>query len=107
MHTSLAHQIIDGCNGKGQPRFGQPDFIPNKMVGAFLSDMDYENATGRSESFNTLVHAMWTMEKLQKLEQLQPHLAWKPLQIIERTLEATTQWAKPTIHFPLKDHHQA
>ena len=91
----------------GQPRFGHPDFIPSKMVGAFLSDMDYENVTGHAERFSTLVHAMWTMEKLQKLEQVQPHLAWKPLKVIEKTLEATTQWARPTIHFPLKDHHQS
>ena len=67
MHTSVAHQIIDGCNRNRQPCFGKPDFIPNKMVGAFLSDMDYENVTGRAEGFNTLVHVMWTMEKLQNL----------------------------------------
>ena len=83
MHTLVAHQIIDGCNTNGEPRFGTPNFLPNKMVGAFLTDMDCENITGQADCFDTLVNAMWTMEKLQKLEQLQPHLAWKPLRIIE------------------------
>ena len=83
------------------------DFLPNKMVGAFLSEMDCEDITGHAEKFNTLVHAMWTMEKIQKLEEVQPHLAWKPLEVIKHTLEATTQWARPTVHFPMKDHHAA
>ena len=94
MHTSMDHQLIDGCNANGHPSMGSNlDFLPNKMVGAFLSEMDYEGLTGHAEKFNTLVHAMWTMEKIQKLKEGQPHLAWKPLEVIKHTLEATTQWA--------------
>ena len=29
---------------------------------------------------------------IQKLEALQPNLAWKPLEVIKHTLENTTQW---------------
>ena len=47
------------------------------------------------------------MDRLQDLEALQPQLAWKPLQVIKKTLEATTQWATNICSYPLKDHNIA
>ena len=40
-----------------------------------------------------------------KLEALQPSLAWKPLNIIKKTLENTTQWGRMICQYPLKKHH--
>ena len=41
------------------------------------------------------------------MEELQPALAWKPLEVIKRTLDATTQWATQKYQFPMKNHYQS
>ena len=49
--------------------------------------------------------ALTTVNNLQKLEDLQPKLRWKPLEVIKHTLDATTQWAITKTYFPLQKHH--
>ena len=62
VHTSMAHQVSDGCNEQGQPFFGgKADFIPSRSISAFLADMDCENITGHAEKFNTLAQAVSTI----------------------------------------------
>ena len=67
--------------------------------------MSYDELIGNHTSFETLAFALTTVDKMQQLEDLQPKLAWKPLEVIQRTLKATTQWAVTKLHFPIKKHH--
>ena len=67
--------------------------------------MSYDELIGKHKSFQTLVYAIATVDKLQDLEELQPKLAWKPLEVIKKTLQVTTQWATNICSYPLKDHH--
>src|SRR5210317_2194240 len=52
-----------------------------------------------------MVFALQTLEQIQNLELIQPNLAWKPLEGIKKTLEATAQWAKQVVKYPLQKHH--
>ena len=79
--------------------------IKQHVVDQYLDDMSYDELIGKHKSFQTLVYAITTVNKLQDLEKLQPQLAWKPLEVIRKTLEATTQWAQNICSYPLKDHH--
>ena len=38
---------------------------------------------------------------------LQPYLGWRPLEVIRRTLENTTQLAMQQVHTPMKRHVQS
>ena len=49
--------------------------------------------------------AVTTSQKYHKLEQIQPYLIYKPIEVIKRTLEATTQWATAIMTYPLQHHH--
>ena len=100
MHLSIDYQVI-GDHVKGK----RECFTSSTKVNAFLSDLDYRQLTGHSESFNTLACALTTVEKIQRVEALQPRLAWKPLEVIKKTLENTTQWGRTICQYPLKKHH--
>src|SRR5210317_1186406 len=52
-----------------------------------------------------MVFALQTLEQIQNLELIQPNLAWKALEVIKKTLEATTQWARQVAKYPLQKHH--
>ena len=67
--------------------------------------MAYDQFIGRHHSFDAFAFAVTTVERFRKLEELQPKLNFKPIEVIQHTLEATTQWAVLLHHFPLKDHH--
>ena len=67
--------------------------------------MAYDQLMGRHHSFDAFAFAVTTIERFQKLEELQPKQNFKPIEVIQRTLQATTQWAVSLNHFPLKDHH--
>ena len=104
MHLSIYYQILgEGIKGE-QSRVC---FTSSENVDAFLSDLDYKQMTGNSEVFDTVACALTTVEKIQRLESLQPKLAWKPLDVIEKTLENTTQYARIIANYPMKSHHVA
>ena len=88
--------------------------MSSDQVSEFLEDLDYHQLTGSQETFDTFAAAINTTQQLEKLEKematpaqiwqaqthlqenlkleaLQPRLAWKPLNIIKKTLENTTQ----------------
>ena len=67
--------------------------------------MTYDQLIRRHHSFDAFAFAVTTVERFQKLKELQPKLNFKLIEIIQRTLESTTQWAVSLNHFPLKDHH--
>ena len=59
--------------------------VPSSKVNALLSDLDYNLLVGESETFNTLTCALTTVDKMQRIEALQPKFAWKPLDVIKKT----------------------
>ena len=68
--------------------------IKQHVVDQYLDDMSYDELIGKHKSFQALAYVITTVNKLQDLEKLQLQLAWKPLEVIQKTLEATTQWAQ-------------
>ena len=60
-------------------------------VNELLSDMTHHQLVVKSSTFDFMVFAISNVEKLQNMEALQPKLAWKPKEVIQHTLEATTQ----------------
>ena len=102
LHLSIDYQTI-GQGEKG--RKSTCAYTSYNKVNALLSDLDYNLLVGKSETFNTLACALTTVEKMQRIETLQPRLAWKPLEFIKRTLENTTQWVRVISKYPMKKHH--
>ena len=49
---------------------------------------------------------METVKEELDLEKLKPCLGWKPREIIERTLEATTQYVKSLLRIPMRRHYK-
>jgi len=101
----VMHLSIDYQQTRKGVRGVQPIFIPSSKINTFLSDIEHSHLIGKNESFDSLACALSTVEQLQKLEALQPKLAWKPLEVIKKTLESTTQWGKQIMQFPMKKHH--
>src|SRR5210317_2138268 len=52
-----------------------------------------------------MVYALQTLKQIPNLELIQPNLAWNPFEVIKKTLEATTQWARQVIKHLLQKHH--
>ena len=84
-----------------------PAHVSQEVADTFLDDFVNYELTGHHEELDTLVCTISTLEKMQKLEAIQPNLAWKPLDIIQRTLENTTQYAHTVSHYPMIDHHKS
>ena len=97
-HLSINHSIAAF-------KHMQHSNIKQHVVDQYLSDMSYDELIGKHKSFQTLAYAITTVNRLQDLEQLQPQLAWKPLEVIRKKIDATTQWAQNICSYPLKDHH--
>ena len=95
---------IHSTNAENHPEQIQ-DGETDDETDAFLKDMTWHQLTGQDKGFNTLAFAMQTVNDLWNYEQLQPKLAWKPIEVIKRTLEATTQWGKQVIKYPMQKHH--
>ena len=66
-------------------------FLQQTAVDEILNDMAYDQLIGRHHLFGAFSFAVTTVERFQKLEELQPKLNFKPIELIQRTLEATTQ----------------
>ena len=64
--------------------------IKQPVVDECLDSMSYDKLIGKHTSFQTLAYAITTVDRLQDSESLQPKLAWKPLEVIRKTLQATT-----------------
>ena len=102
-HLSVAHQTI----AKGEKgRQHEVMFTTSAAVDSMLGNMDWHELVGRHETFDTLVFAVSTVQKLQRLEDICPALAWKPLDVIKRTITATTQWGSPIHAFSIKIFHK-
>jgi hypothetical protein len=53
------------------------------------------------------IHYKHTKHKLVDFTDYQPFLGWKPLEVIKKTFEATTQWATSTFTTPMKQHYKS
>jgi hypothetical protein len=53
------------------------------------------------------IHYKHTKKKPTDYEAYQPFLGFKPLEVIQKTFDATTQWAAPTFTTPLKKHYKS
>ena len=71
-----------------------PSLDTKDLIYTFLDDINYHQLTGKSEHFNTMVFALQTLEQIQNLKMIHLNLAWKPLEVIKKTLEATKNWAR-------------
>ena len=80
-------------------------FINKELIDEVSIDINYYESTGHNEKFNPLIYAISAVERLQKLEDTRPHLAWKPINIIEKMLEKTTQLARTITQYPMQKHH--
>lgn len=65
-------------------------YMEQDIVDEWLQNLSYDELIGNHTIFETLVFAITTVDKLQQLEKLQPKLEWKPLEVIQCTLKATT-----------------
>lgn len=99
-HLAVDHQFLTREKGKGKSLHTTQDKVDNILI-----DMDWSELVGEHESFSTLAYAISTVEKFQKLENIQPNLAWKPIEVIKRTLEETIQRASSILSFPMKNHN--
>jgi len=103
-NINLSYQF--NANSHWQKQYDKPfSFSLHTTIDEYLSTLSYDELIGYHTSFETFAYVITAVEKLQQLEDLQPKLAWKPLEVIKKTLEATTQWAITTSHFPMKKHH--
>ena len=102
LHLSIDYQTI-GNYEKG--RTDQVCFTSTENANEFLADIDYDQLVGQRETFNTLTCALTTVERIQQYEALQPRLAWKPIDVIKKTIENTTQWGRMIASYPTKKHH--
>jgi len=81
-------------------------FVCNAQVDSFLDDLDHTELLGYHEPFDTYAFAMQAWATIKDAEALQPFLAWRPLEVIQRTLENTTQLACICYDHALQMHHK-
>ena len=97
-YLSIDYQFL-GTNEKGSQCKLQ--YTRTHEVDEMLNALDWAQLIGEHEPFSTLACAVTTSQKYHKLELLQPMLLFKPIEVIKKTLEATTQWATAIVTYPL------
>ena len=103
---SISHPYHINNSSYWQQQYDTPfSFSLHTTIDEYLDSLAYDELIGYHTSFETFLYTITTVERLQHLEELQPKLAWKPLDAIRRTLSATTQWAITKSYFPMRKHH--
>ena len=81
------------------------DFTRVPDVDGFLEEMDWKELLGYNEPIDTAAYAVKSVRaSMEDAVKLQPYLGWRPLEVVQRTLENTTQLAHQLISTPMKDH---
>jgi hypothetical protein len=80
------------------------EFVREHVVDDFLSALDDDELIGLNEPFDTFVFGVRTAATLQNAERLQPYLGYRPLEVIRRTIEVTTQLGATVNYHNLKAH---
>ena len=70
-----------------------------------LTALEWIQLIGEHEPCSTLAMAVTTSQKYQKLELIHSMFLYKPIEVIKKTLEATTQWATAIVIYLLQHHH--
>ena len=100
---------VDSVISKSDSKFFDPSddevLIPN--IGTTVMCPLFGNETHHSVSANATTTWHRTDYKSLDPEQVQPYLAWRPLDVVKKTLEKTTQLAKMIVRFPLRRHVKA
>ena len=102
------HLTID-YDSFSTPQMEEHQFIRDSSIDATLQEMTLEEIYGYIPSeinFDTYAFAVRAVHRLrdEDLEQLQPNFAFRPLEVIRRTLEHTTQLAKAITNAPMTRH---
>jgi hypothetical protein len=79
-------------------------FVRDHTVDQFLDSMDDQELLGYNEPFDTYAFGMRTAATLKNAEKLQPYLGYRPLEIVRRTIENTTQLGATSNYNNLKAH---
>lgn len=84
--------------------------MEDSHVESYLEDLEDEELLGANLPFDSFAYAVRaTRKKFSNgdIEKLQPRFAYRPLEVIRRTLEGTTQLAKAYFHVPMQRHFKA
>lgn len=79
--------------------------VRESTVDELLDDLSNEELYGHDQTFDSFAFAVNTSRQLftqADLEDFAPYLCWKPLEVIKKTLENTTQLAKSIWRYPLR-----
>ena len=82
-------------------------FLRGDQIEEFLHGQSTDQLFGRGDAFDTLSYAVESsLQHLCDLEGYQPYLAYKPIEVIKRTLDNTTQLNKIEWRYPLRRHQK-
>jgi len=81
-------------------------FLCKAEVNSFLNGLDNEELLGYNEPIDTFAFALQAKATIPDAVKLQPYLAWHPLEVIQRTLEHTTQLAHVRHDRALQTHYK-
>lgn len=96
VHLTVDYQLGDSR---------EPQFVRSNVVESFLEELSDDQLFGKGENFDSFAFAFESsLHRLRELEEYQPYLAYKPIEVIKRTLENTTQLAKIEWRYPLRKH---
>ena len=60
-----------------------------------------------SDDINTTTNNIINKEEPPDIEKVISCLGWKPNEVVEKTLQATTQYTKNVLRFPMRQHYKA
>ena len=76
------------------------DAIDSHDVDIFLFTLDYDKLRGAHEDFNSFAYVSCATKQDQANKYVE-YLGYRPIDIIQKTLENTTQLATTTLWFPM------
>lgn len=80
---------------------------PFGEISQYEIDQAFRHLTNFKRGKPLQVHLQQTNKSIGDVEKYQSLLGWKPLDIIKKTLDATTQWAMTTYEGPMKRHFKS
>ena len=94
-HLELDDEYCKGC------------YVREHEVDRMLDNMDDKELYGINEPFDTFAYAVRVSEKVEDLRKLQPYLGYRPIEVIRKTLQNTTQLAMNVVKYPMKRHFKS
>ena len=80
--------------------------ISGDAADAFLSELEDTELRGDNETFDAFAYASRASAQFD-LQETSKFLGYRPVEVIQKTLEATTQLAKTYLRFPMRRHVQS